>query len=1094
MMKRTASAILALCLVLLPVEAGAEEPITGRWGENLTWSYDQTTKTLTISGEGRMNRYSSSLDPSDTRLYNYEDEIEKVVIEKGVTTVATDAFSSYPKLSDVSLPDGLRVIERYAFHQCSSLAQIEIPSTVYYIDSDAFSESGLTEITIPEGVLEIESYTFQDCTKLQKVNLSESVIQISYNAFSGCNELREINLPNQLREIGWEAFRNCTQLTELTIPDSVAKIEYRAFAGCSNLAAISLPSGLVDPQYGGGSIGDGMFSECESLTEITIPDGITDLGEKVFEGCVNLTTVNFPGSLEYVGINCFGNCPKLKTVNFNGGQGQWEMYKGNDSFDLTSGVSKDQTVTVNYLPGGKCGENSYWCFDGAANILYLDSDNFEKIHTPSDDSEAAWTEALQKVPFIFFRNVDEVENNMFSPGTVIHSDSYTSAEDQSLTIHRVNHPFGSPKSGNCKTAGYTRGYVCKESGCGRVPTSLAPKQLAIQPHEIVDYRIPATCISPGLDYGKRCRQCEKVLIAPEIVIPANGNHTEGEILCEEIIIPATDTTTGMKYVTYICSVCGVTFAKEKYIPAGTPPDGSYEPGAPDTPGILTISFDPNGGKLTGTGAKPTNANGDRKLTALPANPFREGFAFNGWYTSPTEGTKVTTALVFRRNTTVYARWVEKAGKVYTVTFNANHGGDGEIFDAMATNAEGKLESLPTATPARGGYTFGGWYTAKEGGNPVTTSTEFSADDTVYAHWTPNGGEPTDPDNPDPDQPTNPDNPSPDQPTNPDNPDPDQPTDPDNPDPDQPTNPDNPDPDQPTNPDNPDPDQPANPDNPGPDQPADPDKPTPPATTRYQIYTPARTPGGSFSVSHSSAAQGTQITVALSPRSDYALDRLLVTNLNTGRSIDLTRRYSDEYTFAMPASDVEVELSFVNTYSGGTYYYFEVPSRTKPGPTAWYYRDRHICHVTDGLVPDHTLITRDMLLSVLYNLTDDSLIPVDSLGSETNAAQVWATNNGIMPDIYASGLWGLDRALSQEQTAMLVYGYAGYRGCNTSQTASLTHYSDYGRVRPAARTAMSWVLAAGLLDSSSASSLSPQATVTCGQAGELFYRFVTTVAR
>ena len=62
MMKRTASAILALCLVLLPVEAGAEEPITGRWGENLTWSYDQTTKTLTISGEGRMMGYALAGD------------------------------------------------------------------------------------------------------------------------------------------------------------------------------------------------------------------------------------------------------------------------------------------------------------------------------------------------------------------------------------------------------------------------------------------------------------------------------------------------------------------------------------------------------------------------------------------------------------------------------------------------------------------------------------------------------------------------------------------------------------------------------------------------------------------------------------------------------------------------------------------------------------------------------------------------------------------------------------------------------------------------------------------------------------------------
>jgi len=53
--------------------------------------------------------------------------------------------------------------------------------------------------------------------------------------------------------------------------------------------------------------------------------------------------------------------------------------------------------------------------------------------------------------------------------------------------------------------------------------------------------------------------------------------------------------------------------------------------------------------------------------------------------------------------------------------------------AERTNDEGKLGSLPGASME--GYTFDGWYTETVGGTKVTTSTVFTGDTTVYAHWT-----------------------------------------------------------------------------------------------------------------------------------------------------------------------------------------------------------------------------------------------------------------------------------------------------------------------------------------------------------------------
>lgn len=264
--------------------------------------------------------------------------------------------------------------------------------------------------------------------------------------------------------------------------------------------------------------------------------------------------------------------------------------------------------------------------------------------------------------------------------------------------------------------------------------------------------------------------------------------------------------------------------------------------------------------------------------------------------------------------------------------------------------------------------------------------------------------------------------------------------------------------------------------------------TPPGPVRYRIYTPGSISGGSYDVSHSSAVQGARITVEVSPRRNYELEWLAVTNLTTGQELHLTQRGSDEYTFVMPASSVELDIS----YDSGRYIVYEEP-QLKTGPNAWYYRDRHIYHVENGLVPDGTHITRDMLISVLYNMTSPAVIS-NSIGCETNDSQVWATDNGIVPDIYASGLWGFDKILSREQAAMLIFRYAGYRGCGTAQRQTITRYSDYSRLRPDARAAMSWAVATGLMPGTSASTLAPQDSITCGQMGELLFKFEATILR
>ncbi|MBE6688895.1 MAG: hypothetical protein E7588_06410 [Ruminococcaceae bacterium] len=143
----------------------------------------------------------------------------------------------------------------------------------------------------------------------------------------------------------------------------------------------------------------------------------------------------------------------------------------------------------------------------------------------------------------------------------------------------------------------------------------------------------------------------------------------------------------------------------------------------------TVYFNANGG-ATPTSSK-TVINGSTYGT-LPT-PTRTGYTFNGWYTSSSGGTQITSNSIVNTSAdhTLYAQWTPNT---YTITFNAN---GGTTPTASKTVTYGSTYgTLPT--PTRSGYTFDGWFTAASGGTKATSATTMSTvgDRTLYAHWTP----------------------------------------------------------------------------------------------------------------------------------------------------------------------------------------------------------------------------------------------------------------------------------------------------------------------------------------------------------------------
>jgi hypothetical protein len=201
-----------------PEESEAPEPA------EMTYTFDTATGTLTCSGGGEVND-QGWLDVVKNSIYETEDssaadEVKKVVVERGVTSLGRDAFNG-----------------------CRNLAEVILPDTLTRIGECAFQGTALTNIAIPESVSEFGYQAFEGCQALSSVNLPGGLTEIPNNLFKACTNLTSIEIPEGVTRIGTGAFL-ATGLTELVIPEGVSVIEY-GFIDMTSITSLTLPASLT---------------------------------------------------------------------------------------------------------------------------------------------------------------------------------------------------------------------------------------------------------------------------------------------------------------------------------------------------------------------------------------------------------------------------------------------------------------------------------------------------------------------------------------------------------------------------------------------------------------------------------------------------------------------------------------------------------------------------------------------------------------------------------------------------------------------------------------------------------------------------------
>lgn len=260
-------------------------------------------------------------------------ELTGVIIPDSVEKIQSRAFNDCTALTDVKLSEGLRELYLEAFMNCSSLAKIDLPDKLERIGPNAFSGTAISSVIIPANVSVwgLGYGIFRNCPNLISIAVdeknedfySENNCILKKSDRSLCIGIRTSVIPDYVKDINSGAFVGITGLTEIVLPDSVENIGASAFDRCPDLASVKLNDGLKsiggkdeDAQAFVGNpnlkslyipasvefIGNGMFSNCTNLTDMTI-----DPANKVYKsdgGCIvrlaDSALISCIGSSDYV--------------------------------------------------------------------------------------------------------------------------------------------------------------------------------------------------------------------------------------------------------------------------------------------------------------------------------------------------------------------------------------------------------------------------------------------------------------------------------------------------------------------------------------------------------------------------------------------------------------------------------------------------------------------------------------------------------------------------------------------------------------------------------------------------------------------------
>lgn len=358
----------------------------------VTWSFDTSTGTLTLTGTGAIKTYNAPDYPWNNAAFNPTDDDNE-----------SPTYGYWTGIQSIIVGEGITNIPDWAFAMQCNCMSISLPSTLKSIGWSALEECQFWNIYLPEGLETIGDYAFY-ASVFETISIPSTVISIGDEAFAGCTNLTSVGCyASTPPTLGSSSFVFGT--VETVYVQSAKVTEYKAADGWSDFGdKIQSPAGYCGPngsdddgdddvtkatwsfdmatrtltiegtkmgQYnrpwesagmggtGGGFNPDNNVGYPCGIKRVVIGEGITAIPGSAFYMEVGIKSVNLPSTLESISMNAFGECFNIETITCNAATPPTLGEEGSENFvffgtfdEETGDPNPIETLTAIYVPAG----------------------------------------------------------------------------------------------------------------------------------------------------------------------------------------------------------------------------------------------------------------------------------------------------------------------------------------------------------------------------------------------------------------------------------------------------------------------------------------------------------------------------------------------------------------------------------------------------------------------------------------------------------------------------------------------------------------------------------------------------------------------
>ena len=718
------------------------------------------TYTVTAIGVSAFGSFSTRIN------------VSSVFIPATVRSIGSHAFIYCNALTTVTFAEGsqLKSIGSNAFwgseHLYPRFKEIKIPNSVETIGNGAFRHcQNLERITLPSALQTLSNGTFYGCAALSEVTFPASLKTIEKSAFGYCRNLSEVKLPASLTTIQSYVFNGCSALKTVFYDGSLAQWNHiTANKDADNDAdkdvlGYSCPS-LVTGDYTAQfiSVKDDPFAypppKTVTITKYTgtestviLPSKIsswpvTKIGEDALKDHTTITSVTIPASVTEIGSNAFAGCTNLTSVNYEGDWSNLTIQSGNPAvqdaanaplFDFEFTPDNTAVIVTNYKYNGAAADVTIPSRYKGKPVTTIGNAAFRD----SSVTSVTIPDSVTAIHDCAFENCSELTNiSIPNSVTYIGFNAFRSCTSlKSITL---------PSSLSSISEALF-------SGCSQLTTIQIPDSvLSIQDYafenctrlETIQIPVSVTFIGdlafadcPSLmtvTYPGSKTQWDRIIGKDNLLniplvcnkLEATFNPDNGDPTVTKFI----DNDKNSKFTELVPEP-----TKENYTFAGwyngnkkfdftTVPTGDVTLTAKWNINQYTVKFVSDHGSF----ADQTIEHGKLIDTDKLTIPEVEGYTFDGWYADENRTIEFDFTKPITSNTTVYAKWTAND---YEVSFITEHGNP-PTSQNVTYNGTAKDPGKLTAE----GYTFDGWYTD----DTYTTEFDFTKPITgntkVYAKW------------------------------------------------------------------------------------------------------------------------------------------------------------------------------------------------------------------------------------------------------------------------------------------------------------------------------------------------------------------------